>query len=50
MVNQTMAAKFIVNALNFMMSGGGGVPVELVSFTASAEGKFVRKLDDCNRS
>ncbi|MBK7865765.1 MAG: T9SS type A sorting domain-containing protein [Ignavibacteriales bacterium] len=41
MVNQTVAAQFVVNALNFMMSGGGGVPVELVSFSASAEGNSV---------
>jgi len=41
MVNQTVAAQFITNALNFMMSGGGGIPVELVSFSASAEGNSV---------
>jgi hypothetical protein len=41
MVNQTVAAQFITNALNFMMSGGGGIPVELVSFSAAAEGNSV---------
>ncbi|MBN8546878.1 MAG: T9SS type A sorting domain-containing protein [Ignavibacteria bacterium] len=41
MVNQTMAAKLIVNTMNFMMSGGSNIPVELTSFNANADANSV---------